>query len=111
VYQTRPCVARRRRDRSRPFSVDGRVRPRFDGSDDAGEMNDGIDARETSAQRVGVERRDDRCRARRRRMGRPRTDDGLHRDATRDQIGGDMASDESGGAGNGDRTNHKSAFW
>ena len=85
------------------LGVDGGIRFGVDGADNAGEVNDGVDAGEGIGKRTGLERRANDRRAGR--IGAPGSgpDDRPHGDAAPDETRGQMPADEPGGAGDGHR--------
>ena len=106
------CAGSRRGggDGASAFRIDGRIRRRIDGGDDAREMDDSVHARERLVQPLRLERRGDDFRAARAGASRSGPDDRPHVDAAGDQLRGEVAADETSGAGDGDRV-HAIAFW
>ena len=110
VNQSRAGVARGLRHGAGSIGVDLEERPRVDGGDDAGQMDDGVETGEGLAKFGGVERRVDGGCLRRRPVARAGTDDGLHHDAAAGQRRRGMPADETGRAGDRQRMNHAMAF-
>ena len=109
MHEARARAVGRRGDGARSFDVDRCERRSVDSADDAGQMDDRVDALKRAFQCGGFERSADDRDIRGNSARRTRADDGANRDAASGKIRRQMPADEPRRAGDRHRSDHASA--